>query len=322
MTLSHKQLSAWYLQLGQMLEAGMTLSAALETAAGPPARDRQAMAARLSAGQSVADTLQHAPDWLPKADRLFLQAASLTGQLPQTLVNLSERHKRIGGTQMKCLLACLYPLAVLHFGILARAILKLVDAHTGLQFDAPLFLKNLLLPLGVLWAVIFFVVFLVKTESPVIGFVMKFLPGLRGYGQGQRLADLAYALKSFIETGLPIGESWAAAGAITGNKQLRRAAEAIRAAINRGEAPSRHLARQGCFPADFIALYTSGEQSGQLDSSLAVIGRRYQDKANLGLGVAMVIYPMLLFLVMAVVIATQIIGFYSGYFDRINEIMP
>ncbi|MDP0494571.1 MAG: type II secretion system F family protein [Verrucomicrobiota bacterium JB024] len=321
MNLSHKQLSAWYLQLGQILEAGMGLSAALEAASGPPARDRLAMAAVLDTGHSVADMLDQAPDWLPHADRLFLKAASLTGQLPQTLLNLAERHKRIAGTQMKCLLACLYPLGVLHLGILCHAILALVDSQTGFHFDTAVFLKNLLLPLGPLWAVILFVAWLAKTNSPVVPFVMNLLPGLRGYGRGQRMADLAFGLKSFLEAGLPIGESWAGATAITGNARLRKAGQTIREAVNRGEPPSRHLAALGCFPEDFVALYTSGERSGQLDASLAMLGRRYQDKANVGLGVAMILYPMLIFLAVAVMVAAQIITFYAGYFNQINEVM-
>ncbi|MBC2595823.1 type II secretion system F family protein [Ruficoccus amylovorans] len=321
MTLSHKQLSAWYLQLRQMLEAGLLISDAVETASGPSGRERAALASRLRSGQNLDEALGQTDGWLPRADRLFLKAAALTGQLPQTLSNLAERHQRIAGTQMKCLLACLYPLAVLHLGILARAVLKLVDSQSGFQFEPVVFLKALLLPLGVLWAVIALVVFLVKTGSPAIPFVMKFLPGLRGYGAGQRMADLASALKGFVEAGLPIGESWAAAGAVTGNARLKAAGLAIREAVNRGEAPSAHLARLGCFPADFVSLYTTGERTGHLDSSLAALARRYQDQANTGLTVTMILYPMLIFLVVAGLVVVQVVGFYAGYFNQINEIM-
>ena len=321
MNLSHKQLSAWYLQLGQMLEAGMPLGDALEGTSGPPLAGRQAMAATLRAGHGVDTMLDQAPDWLPAADRLFIKAAALSGQLPQTFVNLSERHKRIASTQMKCFLACLYPLGLLHFAVLVQAILSQINFKKGIDFSLVDFLAHLLIPLGILWSVILLVAWLVKSGSPVIPLVMNVLPGLRGYRKGQGMADLAFALKSFIEAGLPIGESWAAAGAISGNKRLTQAAGAIREAVNRREAPSAHLKALGCFPEDFVSLYTSGERSGQLDASLAMIGRRYQEKANTGLTITMALYPALIFVGVAVFVASQVIGFYAGYFNQINEYM-
>ncbi|QYY36121.1 type II secretion system F family protein [Ruficoccus sp. ZRK36] len=321
MTLSHKKLSTWYLQLAQLMEAGIGLPTALESTSGPPAHDRQRMAAALHTGQDIEQMLSKAPDWLPTADRQFLGAAALTGRFPQTLAGLAERHRRIASTQQKCLLACAYPLGILHLGVLAHAILSQINKQGGFVFNLPHFLINLLLPLGILWALFFLAAFLVKTGSPIITFLMGLLPGLRGYSRSQRIADLSFALKSFVEAGLPIGESWARAGAITGDARLNRAAQNICEAIRRSEQPSRHLASSGCFPADFISLYTSGEQSGQLDTTLGAIGRRYQDKANMGLNVAMILYPTLLFAIVAVLVVIQIFSFYAGYFSRYDEIM-
>lgn len=321
MNLSHKQLAAWYLQLYQMLEAGLMLSQAIGSAHGPRTEDRQAMAAQLGGGSSVEAVMDAAPSWLPKADRLFIKAAAQSGRLPQTFHLLAERHKRIGDGQMKGILATLYPLGVLHLGILIFPILGMIDSQQGFQFSITRYAGEVFLTLGPLWAGILLLVYLVKVESPVIPTLMNLLPGLRGYYRGQSMADLAYALEGFLEAGLGIGESWALAGGITGNRKLKRAAAEMRNIVADGGQPSQHLARLGCFPGDFVSLYTSGEQTGKLTSSLAAIARSYTGKANTCLGLAMVLYPLIIFLIVVGIIISQVLGFYGGYFENINRMM-
>src|SRR5438876_559240 len=119
MPLSHRQLSAWYLQLAQQLEAGLSLAQALQAtrASGPPRATLDAMVAKIETGGGVDDALRVAEKWLPLADTLALSAAAEAGRMPRTLRSLAARHSEIGSAKLRITLACIYPLGMLHVAL-------------------------------------------------------------------------------------------------------------------------------------------------------------------------------------------------------------
>ncbi|MEM9226840.1 MAG: type II secretion system F family protein, partial [Verrucomicrobiota bacterium] len=265
MSLSHKTLSAWYLQLSHLLEAGIPLPQAIITATGPAPRYRDELAAPLNEGQNPVDLFSEGVTWLPKTDSELLRAGAMSGRLSQACLALSERHERLGEDLSRIIMASLYPLLVLHLGILVVSLLSMLDPTKGLDFNAGLYVAKVMIVLGPLWAFMFLIAFLVQNESPIIYRVVNWMPGLRGYQKNQNLADLAFALKGFVEAGLPIGESWSSAGDTVHDKALRSASRALKVVVNQGQLPSEHLFRLGCFPPEFISLYKTGEQTGLLE---------------------------------------------------------
>ncbi|MEM8550448.1 MAG: type II secretion system F family protein [Verrucomicrobiota bacterium] len=318
MSLSHKTLSAWYLQLSHLLEAGIPLPQAIVTASGPSPRYRDELAEPLNEGQSPADLFDEGVSWLPKTDAQLLRAGSIAGRLSQACLALSERHERLGEDRSRIIMASLYPLLVLHLGILIVPFLSMLDPTKGLAFDGGLYAAKVAIALGPLWAVIFLVAFLIENESPIIYRVVQWMPGLRGYQKNQSLADLAFALKGFVEAGLPIGESWARSGETLHDKSLRSASRALRVVVNQGQLPSEHLFRLGCFPPEFISLYKTGEQTGLLEPNLEALGRNYAAKAGQSMKFVTVFYPMALFLIVGALAASEVIVFYLGYLNQIT----
>src|SRR4051812_3880957 len=96
-SLSHRQLSAWYLQLAQQLEAGLPLAGALRSSRGTgmPSVVLEKMAGAIEAGGSADDALRSAESRLPLADLLALSAASEAGRMPRTLRHLAQRHAEL-----------------------------------------------------------------------------------------------------------------------------------------------------------------------------------------------------------------------------------
>jgi len=316
MSVSHKTLSSWYLQLAQSLHAGMTLGQSLETCGGPQASDRMAMSAALQSGASVDDMLRAAPKWLPRADRVFLAAAAQSGRLPQTLVNLGEHHARVGATQLKVVLGLLYPLGMFHFAALILPIMGIIDYQTGIQWDTSAYLLQvfgLLLPI---WVIIIAVVLLAKSDSPLLPAILRCVPVLRSYAQAQSLADFSYALGTFIDAGVPIRRAWQGAAAVSRDKGLRRAAEAVDAILAGEGDPTPELRRQKVFPADFCAFYETGARSGQLEQNLL-----YQSQANNRMTFASVLYPTLLFVLVAGFVIYSILHMYAGYLENLTGMM-
>ena len=322
MSLSHRKLSAWYHQLARQLEAGLPLAAALRSSRGTglPAARLEAMAQKIEAGGSVDAALEAAEGWLPLPDRLVLAAAAEAGRMPLTLNSLSARHARLGAAQLRLMVACLYPLAMLHFILLLLPVMRMVDWDKGFNWDFFAYTRTVAFTVLPLWAAILALVFLARRQNPVLSRVARLLPFVGGYLRAQGLADFAFALGNFLDAGVLIGRAWSIAGSIASLPELKRASVAMEAVIVRGEKPGSQLSNWACFPPDFVALYHTGETTGRLEESLFRLADQYQDRAGRALTLATLFYPALLFFAAAAAVIFHIIKFYSGYLKMIEKL--
>jgi len=320
---SHRTLSAWYHQLAQQLEAGVSLPQAFRQSGGTgvAAARREAMAAVIDRGGSADDALRTAESWLPLADMLALSAAANAGRMPGTLHHLSERHAKLGAAKFRLVLACAYPLAMLHLGLLLLPLMRMIDWDKGFQWSAAAYVRSVALSLLPLWVVAAVVWIMARHDSFLLVRVVRLLPVFGGYLRAQALADLSFALANFLEAGVAIGDAWAAAGLTTRSPDLRAGAKSITETIARGAAPGGTLAGCGCFPAEFVALYQSGEQTGQLDRNLHRLAAQYQDAASRALTMTTLVYPAIAFLAVAGAVVYHAVRMYAGYLKMIEKMV-
>lgn len=318
---SHKVLSNWYLQLAEHLEAGTRLAEACSVCAGPPAKDRLRLAAGIEVGTPIGDVMASAPAWLPHADRVFICSAMETGRLPQTLKNLSDRHDRIGATQFKVTLGLIYPLGVYHLAALILPIVKMIDYEIGFEWDARLHVLQSAALLVPLWALAVLVLFLVKTDNPLLPRILRCIPLLRRYSKTQAMADFSFALGTFIEAGVPMQTAWLGSARIARDPQVTRAYRAIEPIFATGDDPADQLKKHAVFPPDFVAFYTAGAKSGKLDQMLVKAGQQYQAQANHAMTFAAIVYPTILFAAIAGFIIFTIFQVYGGYLNVLTDMM-
>lgn len=321
MPLGHRKLAAWYFQLAQQLEAGLPLGQALRLShgIGAPAAGLETMAGLIERGGSVDDALRAADPWLPLGDQLALSAAAGAGRLPLTLHNLAARHAQISAAKQRVVVACLYPVGVLHVGILLFPITRMIDWEKGFFWSATAYARGAALGLLPLWAVIGTLLLLAQRQHPALTQMARRLPVLGGYVRSQALADFAFSLGNFLSAGVPIGRAWAGAGLISRSPELKAAAKAMETTVEQGEGPGRNLANWPCFPPEFAALYRTGEETGQLEASLGRLAVLYQDAANRALARATFIYPALVSLVVAAGVVYFVVTFYAGYLKMITN---
>jgi type II secretory pathway component PulF len=316
---SHSRLAGWYEQLAQQLEAGLPLPRALRLSHGVGSMAER-LAVEIERGNSVDGALRAAGTALPSSDRLALAAAADAGRLTHVLRVLAARHAQVATTQRRMVFACLYPIAVLHLGLLLLPVMRMIDWEKGFLWRTSAYVSGVAGGLVPLWALLIAGWILAQRQSPLLMRAARCLPALRGYVRAQSLADLAFALGIFIEAGVPIGRAWATAGASSRSMDLKQAAAAMEQTVARGEAPGGKLAAFACFPPDFIAHYRTGETTGQLDASLARLATQYQESADRSLVVATFLYPALLFLTVAAAVAYFVITMYAGYLKMLTNL--
>ena len=317
---SHKVLSNWYRQLAEHLNSGTRIAEAFSVCAGPPSQDRLRMAALFESGTAIEAVMAAAPAWLPKADRVFISTAIQTGRLPQTLRKLSDRHERIGATQLKVIFGLLYPLGVYHLAALILPIVRMIDYEVGFEWDAQQHLLQSSLLIGPVWALGALTLFLVKTDNPMLPRILRCVPLLRRYSKAQALADFSYALGTFIDAGVPMHTAWQGSAHIAHDPKISRAYRAMQPTFAAGEDPATQLKAHKVFPPDFVAFYAAGTQSGKLDEMMLKTGQQYQTQANHAMTYASIVYPTLLFVLVATFIVFTIFQAYGGYLDLLNDL--
>jgi type II secretory pathway component PulF len=322
MPLGHRKLSAWYHILAQQLEAGLSLADALllSRGTGMPSYGLDAMAETIRAGGSTEEALNKGSIWLPLPDRLLLSAAAAAGRMPRTLHVLSVRHAQLGAAKLRALLACLYPAAVLHLGLFLLPVVRMIDWETGFSWDTAAYVRGLSFTVIPLWTAMVAVWVLVRQQNPLIERLSRMTPIVGKYLRVQALSDFSFGLGNFLEAGMPIDRAWATAGAISRSPELKSAAKLIGPVIARGEPPGPKLAEMDCFPPDFIALYRTGEASGQLEQNLLRLSTQKHEQAQRALSLATVVYPGLMFLCVAAGVGYFVISIYGGYLKMLTGI--
>jgi len=319
MALSHRVLASWYTQLAQQLDAGISLVEALRTGGMAP-RAADAMVRVLDRGGKVDDALRAAARWFPRVDWLTISAAAAIGQMPSALRNLAERHAQLHVVRQRLVLACLYPFAVMHAGLLLMPLTHMIDWEKGFHWDLVVYLRGVMAIVVPVWIAGAVIVVVVRAWPRLGRAIANTLPALGAYVRAQALADLAFSLAGFVSAGVPIGDAWAAAASISASPRVRTAAEAMHATARRGAPPGSEMAAWPVFPLDFSVRYRTAEQTGQLDRALFDLNREYQARASRALTIATMLYPAVLFLTVAAMVVYGVLSFYAGYLRMLTKL--
>jgi type II secretory pathway component PulF len=91
--------------------------------------------------------------------------------------------------------------------------------------------------------------------------------------------------------------------------------------VEAGRTPAEVLVESPQFPQTFASLYTTGEISGKLDETLRRLYKYYSEEGMHKLQAVAQWVPRIIYMIIVLVIAYEIIQFYTGYFNQaINSV--
>jgi len=270
----------------------------------------------------TAEVFERFAPWMPGTDRRIIAAAHQSGKLPEVLRTLSERRLAIAENVQRGVSACIYPIFIVHLAALVTPIFDLIDFTTvqgSVTFHPDRYLSAALTAIGIAWVLIAIAGAFLKQNNPR---VLAWLPIIRNYSALQSIADFAALLSAFLKAGATFDVAWHEAGEACRDPRLMEYADRIAAQAREGTPPGALLnPKDTPLPPEFISLYISGEQTGQLDKNLDLLTRLFQEKANLKLKQASEWYPIAIFLCVAVYVGWGIVRFYMSYLDLLMSII-
>ncbi|MBU6402691.1 MAG: type II secretion system F family protein [Verrucomicrobia bacterium] len=318
-----------YHQIASLLAAGVGLVPALEMLhRNPPARTWREPLSRLvrelTQGSTFTEALQRQNRWLPSFDIALISAGEQSGRLDAVCRLLAAYYRERAVLARSVLSNLAYPVFVLHIAVLIFPTAMIYQMIWLGNLAGYLWQKALILvPLYVL---LWFGVYASQGRHGErwrswLETLLHPVPLLGAARRQLALARLAAALEALINAGVPLVEAWDLAAAASGSPALSRAVAAWRPRVLAGETPAEAIGKSGAFPELFANLYHTGEVSGQLDDSLRRLHALYQEEGSNKLQLVAAWTPRLVYFAVMLLVAYQVVQFWLGYFNQLNQVM-
>ena len=148
-----------------------------------------------------------------------------------------------------------------------------------------------------------------------------YVPMLGPALQTTALARLAWSLHLTMNTGMEVRRSLRLSLRSTHNARYTGAIERVDAGIAAGQSIYEAFRDAGCFPLAFLDTLHTGEQSGRLVESMALLSRQYQDESRAAMATFATLAGFAVWMVVAAFIIMVIFRLASFYFGMINGAM-
>jgi type II secretory pathway component PulF len=324
-----EQRSELYHQIGAMTSAGLGILPALEMLSrNPPSRSLRKpinkLVEALKQGFTLAESLAKSSGWLPTFDIALLEAGEKSGRLDACFRLLADYYRERSKLVRQVISDMSYPLFVIHAAVLIFPATQLAGAVLGNEGGKWLASKlSVLVPF---YAIVFVLIFACQSSHGVfwralIERFFSFIPVVRSARKCMALARLSAALEALISAGVLVIDAWDLAALSSGSPALHKAIQKSRSAMLAGDSPGEVLHRLPVFPEMFANLYRTGEVSGTLDTTLLRLRKHYSEEGSRKMQALSQWLPKLVYLAIMLAIAQQIVGFYTGYFNQVNEII-
>ena len=326
-------------ELADLIEAGMTLGAALNTLAnqGDPNSGMCVVASdlkdRIVRGEAFSDAVDAHPKTFPAIYGNMVRAGEASGAMVEVLHRLTEHYERTQSMKSKIVSALTYPCIVLGIGVLAVifAMVKIVPQFTelfksmGQELPVPtkilMAMSEGMIRYGVFYALgLVAVVVLFRKWTQGTGrmkwdaFKLR-MPLVKGLIAAGAYASLAYTMQTLLSNGVNVLSALRISEETSGNAVIGAELKKARERVTDGTTISGPLAQSGVFPRMMTDMMALGEQTGNLPTALGHIGKRYEAELNRNIKVFTTMLEPILILFVAVVVGFVAIAILSAVFS-------
>jgi type II secretory pathway component PulF len=316
-------------QLGSLLSAGLPAMQCLDQLQrNPPARSFRQPLQRamqfIQQGETFTASLSRSGTWLTRFDLALLEASEKSGRLDAAFKLLAGYYRERAVLARQMLSAMAYPVFILGFASLIFPI----SLFQGLilRGEVAPFLLQKLAVFSVIFGVPLVLTWAVQGRRgerwrEVIDAVCSGIPILGKARHQLALARLCAALEALLNAGVNIDQAWTLAAAASGSPRLQKAVATWQPQLDLGRTPAELVRDSDAFPDLFQSLYASAEISGQHDQVLERLHRHYSEESSRNLQLVAEWAPRIVYLVIVIYVASQIIQFYGAYFSGASNLL-
>lgn len=268
-------------------------------------------------GEMLTVAMSEAPWIFTDFQRAMTSAGEVSGRLDIMMGRLSSALEQEYTLRSKIKSEMIEPVATFLAGFLLPPLVLVVVAH-----DVHAYLVTAVYPLletAIAVLTIYVVGKLLSQFKFVFDAIIYSLPGIGGAVRMIAVARFARALASLYASGVGIPEAIRFSAAATGNEFLSRRMTSAIPAIMGGRGIAESLAATRVFPSMVVSMLQTGEQTGGLDMTMDKVAEYYEAESVVRLHQVVVTLRTLALLFMAVWVTIILIQFYTGYWNKMED---
>jgi type II secretory pathway component PulF len=311
-------------ELGLLLRSGITLPSALQklenTSRGQLRKFAGRLRQRAERGDSFAEIFAE-DHGLSRMESAVLRACSRGGRLDDGCSLLAEHLDNLHNTRRAVLQKLTYPLFVLHFGVFALAVPKLLG-NGGMSA----FLTEALGILAVLYLAVGVLYLLGKTlgnlaaHNAATDAFLGALPVIGGIRSDFALSRFCAIYEMQLDAGVNVLDSLSEAGHASQSALLFNAIQRALPKVREGHQPGEILSAQ-TFSDDVMGALQIGESTGRLGEALIRLANEFRERAVRKITLVSEWIPRLVYIGVLLYIAARIVLFYQGLYGQYMKLM-
>lgn len=337
--IDEKELSVICSQFAIILRSGISIHNAMEMIADQIKNKQlreifQKSAEDVEKGNGVAQSLEKNCSYFPATFIETIRAGEESGTIDRSFSALQAYYEKSYKTTQKIRQALAYPIFVLIIAVVVIAVVmnfvipELSKSMTGLGGELPIMTKAIITisdftRKNIIWLILVMIAIAIlakvyyNTEKGKINFYkLQFkIPIIGNIIVLNGAAQFANTMSTLIASGLSISNSLEVTGKVLDNYLLGLETRNIVHDIESGEQLGESIAKIPYFPDTLSKMCSVGEESGELDSTLSVVGMYFDNEAEHATQKAISKLEPTLMVVMAVIAGFIVMSIYLPIFQ-------
>ncbi|MBX7158526.1 MAG: type II secretion system F family protein [Verrucomicrobiae bacterium] len=311
--------ASFYHQLGNLLAGGVGLRIALESLAEhlPKARLRKIAnecLLHLEQGQAFYLALAQQANWFDPFEIAIFEAGEKAGQLSEICRQLSDFWLAYAEAEHDFFVANIYPLFLIHFAFLVSATLRYSEQGALGFFD------QLIGSLGIFYALIFLLFLLFRYCKTLLQTFFIKVPGLRNLAFTGALYRFVFTLRLQLQAAIPLRDAISLAFQAGDHPSLKALAEPVIEQVKQGKSLTEAFQPLFTFSPYLKSFFATGETSGKILETLNYVENYLSQQWRGNVKRLSRWLPRLIYFIVVMYVAMQIIAFYGRYYNTLNNL--
>lgn len=319
----------FYTEMAKLLEAGFNIRKAAEVMADTNLPRAQWLLLKdlndgLDAGQSITDAFARDARVISGLERSMIAAGERGGKLAPAFKHLAEYFEMVASARQELIKGMIYPMVVLHMGIFIGTVpLTIMGADRSAGVVARDFGQSVLV-LYVALAVLMLLGKLILRKAPESSLIdrwINLIPWIGGARRNLAMARYCKVYHACLLAGIPMVETVRVSADASRSGFVRKAGDRLVLTAKQGTALGPKFMAEAAFPRTFARSYATGEEAGTLDTDMAKWASFFQESAGAAMRTASVMVPKILYFLIMGYVAWKIVGFFTGYYAELDQIL-
>jgi type IV pilus assembly protein PilC len=327
MRFSSKNLSAFYFQLGALVQAGLPIQSALASLRNTAPRSMRSTVAVLvnavNAGMPPSEAMEQCGKAFAALDRHSISMTERSGALDIGLLSLSKYYEARAAARNKLIAGSLYPAFVFVAGVFIPPLPGLILGKTtmaGYLWHTAGLIVGLV---AIAWLISLLArwLFTVPGLSVVLDRLLRAVPVFGRLRFDYALSQWISSVRLMMVAGIGVVDALDYASRTVPSPLIADAHHRAAPQIRSGLEVSQALEDTGVFPDHFIQYWRTGEQSGRMDEMLDRLASFYEDRWRRSLDHVVTWLPRIAYGFVAAYMIWQIFTLATAYFNTYNQFL-